>query len=152
MQFNGTIYPWVASSSTSGGGDDDQEMKDDSSPQTTAAYYALLACFFSLACLGFVNVYLAFKIRKMSKPIVTFYLTSETVVIFRILLFSDPFVKWSSLNYGVLLISMPSYMYLVVGLSQVMLTLESIIKYKNFKIREEEAISNCALKEKWAKN
>ena len=77
-----------------------------------------------------------------------FYFTSELVIVFRILLFVDPLADWSDVNYVVLLISMPSYLYLLVGLSQVVLTLESIIKYKNFKLREESTISDFELKRK----
>lgn len=39
------------------------------------------------------------------------------VIVFRILLFMDPFVDWSDVSYVVILISMPSYLYLLVGLS-----------------------------------
>lgn len=87
--------------------------------------------------MGIVNMCLALTIRKFSKPIITFYLVSELVILLRMLLFADPFIDWGDVTYVVLLVSMPSYLYLLVGLSQVMLTLESIIKYKNFKIREE---------------
>ena len=78
---------------------------------------------------GAVNIVLARKIRKFSKPIITFYLVSETVIVFRVLLFADPFADWNENFYVILLVSMPSYLYLIVGLSQVMLTLESIVKY-----------------------
>ena len=77
-----------------------------------------------------------------------FYLTSELVIVFRIILFSDPFFDWSDVSYVVILIAMPSYLYLLVGLSQVLLILESIIKYRNFKIREESTVSPCMLKRK----
>ena len=97
----------------------------------------LLFCFGVLAVIGTVNMCLALTIRKFSKPIITFYLVSELVILLRMLLFADPFFHWGIVTYVVLLVSMPSYLYLLVGLSQVMLTLESIIKYKNFKIREQ---------------
>ena len=87
--------------------------------------------------MGIINMCLALTIRKFSKPIITFYLVSELVIILRMLLFADPFINWGTVTYVVLLVAMPSYIYLLVGLSQVMLTLESIIKYKNFKIREQ---------------
>ena len=87
--------------------------------------------------MGTVNMCLALTIRKFSKPIITFYLVSELCILLRMLLFGDPFIDWDEVTYVVLLVSMPSYLYLLVGLSQVMLTLESIIKYKNFKIREQ---------------
>ena len=126
--------------------------KDDSSPQTKIAYYVLLGCFVILAFLGLTNIFLAHKIRKFSKPIVTFYLASELVIVFRIVLFMDPFFNWSDTSYVVLLVSMPSYLFILVGLSQVMLTLESIVKYKNFKIREEPAIGDHDLKQRVARN
>ena len=108
----------------------------------------LFGCFLFLATFGVLNIYLAQKIRKFSKPMVTFYLVSEIVVVFRLLLFADPFIIWGDTMYVVILISMPTYLYLLVGLSQVMLILESIVKYKNFKIREEEVISHYRLKAK----
>jgi len=110
--------------------------KDDASDQTRISYYILFCGFAVLMCMGFVNICLAMTIRKFSKPIVTFYLVSELVISLRMLLFTDPFVDWGNATYVVLLVSMPSYLYLIVGLSQIMLTLESVIKLKNFKIRE----------------
>ena len=127
-------------------------QKDDSSDQTITTYYVLLSCFSVLACMGVVNMCLARAIRKFSKPIMTFYLVSELVIVMRMLLFADPLINWGTVTYVVLMVSMPSYLYLLVGLSQVMLTLESIIKYKNFKIREDEAITNSDLKLKMEKN
>ena len=105
-----------------------------------------------LAIFGIFNIWLAQRIRKSSRPIWTFYLFSGIVVILRILLFMDPFVHWRYETYALLLVSMPSYLYLLVGLSQVMLNFESIIKYKNFKIREEETLTKTALKAKINKN
>ena len=116
-------------------------MKDDSDPQTVATYYVLLTLFILLAFFGSVNIYLASKIRKFSKPMVTFYFASLFVILFRILLFMDPFADWNSYTYVIMLVSMPSYFYLLVGLSQVMLIFEYITRYKNFKIQEEEAIT-----------
>ena len=130
----------------------DDAMKDDSSRQTVLAYNFLFGFFLLLAVFGAVNIYLAHKIRKFSKPILTFYLMSETVICFRIVLFADPFFHWNEVTYVVMLISMPSYLYLLVGLSQVMLTVESIIKYRIFKVKMQEAITNCALKHKVQKN
>lgn len=122
---------------------DSVEIKDDSSKPTYITYLILFVCFSLLFVFGLVNMYLARKIRKLAKPMVTFYAVSQTVVSLRILLFIDPIVNWGDTIYVVILISMPSYLYLMVGLSQVMLTLESIVKYKNFKIREEMAVTEC---------
>ena len=117
-----------------------QVPKDDESRQTRISYYCLLVLFTMLMVFGLVNVYLAQKIRKFSRPIVTFYLVSEMVIVLRILLFMDALPGWEGwpdASYVILFITMPSYLYLLVGCSQVMLTLESIFKYKNFKLREE---------------
>ena len=45
--------------------------------------------------------------------------------------------------YVIVLVSMPSYLFLIVGMSQVMLSVECIIKYKNFEINESEVASYC---------
>ena len=78
------------------------------------------------------------------------------VISFRILLFCDPITDhwdgWSDQSYVILFICMPSYLYLLVGCSQVMLTLESIVKYKNFKLRETSALTTKELKRKIARN
>lgn len=102
--------------------------------------------------MGVVNICLAQRIRKSSKPIWTFYIFSEIVVVFRVLLFTDPFVDWGDATYVLLLISMPSYLYLLVGLAQVMLNCESIMRYKNFKILEMQAATKCEVKRIRARN
>jgi len=96
---------------------DDAPSRDDCYQQTVITYYILLIFFIFLALMGFVNIYLAQKIRKFSKPIVTFYLISEIVIAFRIILFADPIFNWNYVSYVVILISLPSYLYLLVGLS-----------------------------------
>lgn len=74
------------------------------------------------------------------------------MVLLRVLLFADTMIDWPWEAYVIIFVSFPSYLYLVVGLSQVMLNLESIVKYKNFKILETQAITKCRLKEKMAVN
>lgn len=128
-----------------GASDTGEDIKDDNSKQTYITYLVLFVCFCLLFLFGLVNLYLARKIRKLAKSMVTFYSVSQIVVFFRILLFTDPVVNWGDTMYVVILISMPSYLYLMVGLSQVMLTFESIVKYKNFKIREDRAVTECQL-------
>ena len=97
-------------------GETDDHMKDDDSPQTVISYYVLLVCFTILAAIGFYNLVIATQIRKLSKLVLTFYVASEIVIIFRLLLFMDPFIDWSTVTYIVILVSMPSYLYLTVGL------------------------------------
>ena len=121
-------------------------VKDDSSSATIAVYYVLLCLFFCLALFGIANLVLVCKIKKLSKQVVTFYVVSETVVTFRVLLFTDPFLNWSDYSYVIIFTAMPSFLYLFVGLSQVMLTFESIMKIQNHKVRQEESIMNVNLK------
>ena len=72
-----------------------KHVKDDWTYNTKASYYVLLLCFVLLMGFGAMNIILARKTRKFSKPIITFYLVSETVIFFRVLLFADPFAKWN---------------------------------------------------------
>ena len=46
--------------------------------------------------------------------------------------------------YVIVLVSMPSYLFLIVGMSQVMLSVECIIKYKNFEIKESDSATYCS--------
>jgi len=115
-------------------------VRDDADGPSKIVYGVLFGLFVPLAIFGVVNLCLACNIRKQSKQVFFFYVVSETVIFFRILLFADPVIHWPDSVYVLLLISLPAFLYLFVGLSQVMLTMESIVKYKNFKIREEEAI------------
>ena len=110
---------------------------DDATKATKISYYVLLFLFLIIAVMGVVNICFSERVRKSSKPIWTFYIFSEIVIVFRVLLFADPFVTWGDATYVLLLISMPSYLYLLVGLAQVMLNCESIMRYKNFKILEQ---------------
>ena len=50
--------------------------------------------------------------------------------------------------YVVLLVSMPTYIYLITGMSQVMLSIECIIKYKNVSIEESEEMDFAAKRSK----
>ena len=85
-------------------------QRDDNTPQSKIAYYVLFGCFLLLALFGILNIYLAYKIRKFSFSMVTFYLVSEIVILLRLLLFADPIIDWGDTIYVVILISMPSYL------------------------------------------
>ena len=103
-------------------------VKDDFWPETRIAYAVLACLFFTLALFGTANLALVCKIQKLSKQVVTFYAVSQTVIIFRVLLFADPILNYANDTYVIVFTAMPSYLYLFVGLSQVMLTVESIMK------------------------
>ena len=126
-----------------------QLQKDDASTQSKIAYYSLLFLFFFLVVFGVVNLLLVFKIKKLSKQVATFYFVSQTLVLFRVLLFADPLIDWTDYTYVIVFITMPSYLYLCVGLSQVMLTVESIMKIQNHKVRSLEEHN---FKQKLARN
>ena len=111
--------------------------KDDASMQTMISYTFLFALFDILLVFAIINLVLVQKIRKNSKQVATFYFVSGTVVLFRCLLFADPLLDWEDYTYVIVFITFPSYLYIFVGLSQVMLTMESIMKIKNVKVRQE---------------
>ena len=108
--------------------------------------------FLLIFILGITNIWLLNKQAKFRKPIFAFYASSLSVIAFRILLFLDPLVKWPYNIYVIVLVSMPSYLFLIVGMSQVMLSVECIIKYKNFEIKETESATTCKKQEKVDRN
>ena len=98
--------------------------------------------FVLLFILGSTNVWLLNRLSKFRKPILSFYASSLAVVLFRIILFMDQWVNYPINVYVVMLVSMPTYLYLITGMSQVMLSVECIVKYKNFAIKETEGMSH----------
>ena len=102
--------------------------------------------------LGITNIWLLNKQAKFRKPIFAFYASSLSVIIFRIALFMDQWVHYPFNIYVIVLVSMPSYLFLIVGMSQVMLSVECIIKYKNFEIKETESGTMCKKQAKIDRN
>ena len=95
--------------------------------------------FILLLVLGTINIYYAYKIKKLkNKALLAFYLTSITVVFLRCILLTDQWVCYGFDIYVLLLVSMRAYIYLLTGLSQVMISTECIIKYKNLEILESQ--------------
>ena len=115
-------------------GEEELFQKDDSSRESKHVYDVLWVLFVFLFILGLTNVWLLNKQAKFRKPIFAFYASSLCVVFFRCFLFMDQWVDYKVNIYVILLVSMPTYLYLIVGMSQVMLSVECIIKYKNFEI------------------
>ena len=103
--------------------------------------------FVFLLILGCTNVWLLKKQAKFRKPIFAFYASSLTVIFFRVLLFMDQWIDYPTNIYVILLVSMPTYLFLIVGMSQVMLSVECILKYKNFETKESEVLSYVKKKE-----
>ena len=108
--------------------------------------------FFLLVVLGIINVIFLQKLAKFRKPIFAFYASSLCVISFRVVLFMDQWLHYPDNIYVVLLVSMPTYIYLITGMSQVMLSVECIIKYKNFSIKESEDLDFCTKKLKTKRN
>jgi predicted MFS family arabinose efflux permease len=91
--------------------------------------------FLGLLVLGIANVAMAIKIGKFAnKAILTFYLSSLSVVCLRTALFLDPLASYSPVVYVVALVTLPSYLYLVTGLSQVMLSVDNTFQYKDLEV------------------
>ena len=114
--------------------EDIQAMKDDNSPQAVAVYWVLFVCFFFLFVFGILLVVLMVRSNRFNKQMCAFYMSSLTVIMLRLLLFSDPLVKWSLNTYVIALVALPSYLYLIVGFSQVLLIFESIVSYRRTRI------------------
>jgi len=84
-----------------------------------------------LDCLGIYNCYTAHKMGKLnSKSILVFYCSSIIVVTIRVLLFSDVFIRWSPNLYVIGLVTLPTFLYAIVGLSLVMCNVELVIKFR----------------------
>ena len=96
-----------------------------------------------LFVLGIVNVWLLNKQAKFRKPIFAFYASSLAVIFFRFLLFMDQWIDYPFNIYVIILITMPAYLYLIVGMSQVMLSVECIIKYRNFEVNQSDHRTYC---------
>jgi hypothetical protein len=71
-----------------------------------------------------------------SKSILIFYVSSLTVIFLRVLLFTDQFINYPWRFYVIMLITMPTFIYLITGLSQVMCSFEIIMKFKNLETNE----------------
>lgn len=108
--------------------------------------------FLAVLAIGCVNIWMLYTMQKFRRPIVAFYASSLIVVLFRVILFMDQWWDYPDNIYVILLVSMPTYLYLITGMSQVMLSVECIMKYKNFAIKESEELDSCHKKTKIEKN
>ncbi len=105
--------------------------KDDDTLASRVAYDVLFVLFFILALIGSCNTYFALKIQKFkNRSILIFYISSMSVIMLRILLFTDQWLNYPWNYYVILLITLPTFMYLITGLSQVMLSVGCTIKYR----------------------
>ena len=87
-------------------------------------------------CLGIYNCYTAHKMGKLnSKSILVFYCSSIIVVTIRVLLFSDVFIHWFKYFYVIGLVTLPTFLYAIVGLSLVMCNVELVIKFRIIELK-----------------
>lgn len=119
--------------------------KDDDTVSGGHVYTVLFVLFIGLGCLGLLNFYSAHKQDRLwqNKSVLLFYLSSLFVILFRLILFTDQWVGYSWDFYVIGLITLPTFLYLITGLSQVMLSVECIIKYKILEIDEAPELSIC---------
>jgi hypothetical protein len=104
----------------------------------------LLFLFSILTVLALYNFILAGRLGRLKQTsILTFYVSAVSVLVLRVLLFMDPLIGWGPIIYVDMLISMPTCLYLITGLSQVMLSVECVVKYRNLAHSENTSIIVC---------
>ena len=92
-------------------------VKDDKTVQAEHAYDILFIMFLALLALGCINIWMLYTMKKFRRPIVAFYASSLCVVLFRVVLFMDQWWDYPDNVYVILLVSMPTYLYLITGMS-----------------------------------
>ena len=133
--------------------DADKSEKDDESTAGKITYGILFVFFGVLLGLGIYNFYHAYRIGKFkNNPILLFYISGMTVISFRLILFIYPLIDFDTDTYILLLVAMPTFLYLIVGLSQVMLSVDCIIKYLNLQVTENADLTTVQKKEKIVAN
>jgi len=71
-----------------------------------------------LFVMGICNIYFATKTLKFKNNVLlAFYVSSMAVIVLRILLFTDQWANYDDTKYVILLITLPTYLYLITGLS-----------------------------------
>ena len=112
--------------------------KDDNSTFGYICYWILLFLFFVLDLLAIVNFKDAYKLGRLkSTSILTFYVSVLTVVTIRVVLFSDVFADYPFQLYVICLITMPTFLYLITGLSLVLCNTELLVMFKNMQINQK---------------
>jgi len=121
---------------------DTSSSKDDDSTFGEIAYYILMVFFVFLDIFGCYNMMHAYKLgRLQSNSILTFYCSALIVITVRVILFSDVMFDYPTNMYVVCLITMPTFMYLVTGLSLVMGNFELVIKFRNIDLTKASQLT-----------
>ena len=82
-----------------------------------------------------------------SKSLLIFYISSLTVIALRVMLFTDVFAHYPWYFYVICLITMPTFLYLITGLSIVMCNFELAIKFRICLINEGVHVKSYEKKE-----
>jgi len=95
--------------------------------------------FIGLMALGVHNLLKAIRLKKLNNPsLLMYYVSALTVIGLRIMLFADPVFEWPLSIYLGVLMSFPTILFMFVGFSQVMISIECIVAYKNLAHKENE--------------
>jgi hypothetical protein len=94
------------------------QKKDDCQKGGYVIYPVLFGLFLGLAVLACANLKTAHKVGRLQKAsILMFYISSLSVVALRLLLFADPILQWNMAIYLNVLVTMPTFIYIIVGFS-----------------------------------
>ena len=95
-----------------------------------------------LGVFGIQNLIRAKRLNKLSQfSTFLFYVSSLTVIALRVLLFSDPFLHWPMSIYLSVLISLPTFLFMFIGFSQIIMSCECVVAYRNLEIKENEQLT-----------
>ena len=98
--------------------------------------------FIALMILGLHNLVRAIRLKKLDNAsLLMYYVSALTVIGLRVLLFADPLVQWPISIYLGVLMSFPTILFMFVGFSQVMISVECIVEYKNLAHKENEQLT-----------
>ena len=123
--------------------DSDDPWRDDYGKAGIISYDILFALFSPLLLYCCYNGYYAYKLHKFrQKPFFIFYLSAFLVLAFRTLLFTDQWVHYGWTGYVIMGIISPTFMWIILGLSQVTISLHCIIKYKILYIQENQFLTH----------
>lgn len=109
--------------------------KDDFTTFGYICYWFFFVLFILLDSLLAYNFYHGCKLGKLkSYSILSFYVSACVVITIRVVLFSDVLIEYPWGLYVIGLITLPTFIYLITGLSLCMCNFELVIKFKNIEI------------------
>ena len=98
--------------------------------------------FSALFAIGVHNLLRAMRLQKLgNSSLYMFYVSALSVICLRILLFADPIFEWPMSIYIGVLMSFPTILFMFVGFSQVMISIECVVAYKNLEHKENENLT-----------